>query len=260
MKTMKSFKVNYLMLSLITLLLFINYSCKNSKFKDIEKSSNRFFQSTSGELQSLMDFYNQQTSGTILIEETHPLHEPHKIIDIFGNVFPDSISNVENVTVGDITIPNDGTGGFDTELVDPATDIYGKTVAVSLNPGFSDSFYIPQRINIQTNFDTIGPNKTFTWNGDANNTLGVLVMIRYDPGLQPQLDSNSRGSYIEHHCIVPDNGSFTLVDSLFTGLPNNAFVNLIVGRGNYKMIHSNENKRIKLEAYTASAPLLKYVK
>jgi hypothetical protein len=110
-------------------------------------------------------------------------------------------------------------------------------------PAFADSMYIPEEIVLtapvastisQTTGVTVG------WNADAAND-SVVVGFRYDV-ITIVADSTLPYTDYSWYRIVPDNGQYTIPASAFSAIPVGGYVEVVVARGNAKLIGPSTHK------------------
>lgn len=134
---------------------------------------------------------------------------------------------------------------------DTSLDYYGKTLNLSIenqNPNYQarsteDSnieVYIPELIEITNPKKRVGTensplvdanNFVVEWNADPNNEEGLVVLAEY-LGTCAVPGNNSNEYILNADYIELDNGYFKLNPSIFEGMPNLAFVQIILLRGN----------------------------
>lgn len=76
------------------------------------------------------------------------------------------------------------------------------------------------------------------WNPDLNNQLKVMIVTEWN-GLC--LDGSSMDTTIIHHVEVDDTGVATLNDNMFSGMPDEAFVNIWLTRESIETIYYDDN-------------------
>ena len=126
---------------------------------------------------------------------------------------------------------------------------FGKTVTFSFkqqNAGMitpqaigSTDLYIPKEISILApNAETeedLNPlcyykNFVIKWNEDCNNENGVLIIVEWYGGMV--LGDDIEDTCVRRVATFPDTGRAVLPESLFEGIPDTAYCNLTVLRGN----------------------------
>ena len=98
------------------------------------------------------------------------------------------------------------------------------------------------------------------WNKDEKNTNGVLVLLEWYGGMV--LGEDIKNTYVRRIASFPDTGEARLPERLFDGIPDTAYCNLTVLRGNIKIIES-ENYSYKIIGEThhlISFILIRYLK
>lgn len=205
-------------------------------------------------------FEADNTSGDILLQEHKDFGPYNNLNDIkvTALIEPDSV-NINSITLNDnISLSKIDTGyyhyiGYTTP------DIYGKSIYFHISPGFDvDSLYLSPRIIINEQIDSITNNQDLTWNEDPQNDKGVVIEVSFNRGLQ--LDTTFQNDpNVENYYWTPDDGTFTLTDSLFTNIPSGAFVFVSLYRGNYKNMFSIDHAhRISLEGLTEADTFIRY--
>ena len=170
--------------------------------------------------------------------------------------------DVGSVKVGSKTLTKknvaSGCVNYELDITDRLSDqssFFGSLVNVSVlgaaGTGFSTGncdFYNTEKVTISSTlpigsipgFPTMeliskGSGYTVTWNPDANNPSGeAVILMRYSKKLTEQIDSNLSLTSFTNHVIVPDNGSYTISTQDLSVFPVNAYIELYVGRGNFK--------------------------
>lgn len=130
-------------------------------------------------------------------------------------------------------------------------DVYGKTIEIILpnkTTGKSSSeevaeMYIPKKLNVtkplpqnSDKITMIAYYKDFRleWNADPKNKEGLMVAVEFrGENVNSEKNSLVHVQNIDH--IEEDNGTFVLDDSMFDGIPNLSFVDIILLRGNVRI-------------------------
>lgn len=211
---------------------------------------------------------NTRSDGTFMFESNLSNNDP-KITDIVlaGGIFYDTSGNAQTgggqLSIGNHTFtPNQrGQYGFDKSL--PQSGLYGTNVTFSLTPpkkyGSASSsagsartngidptitadptvtatLYSPAAISI-TNVAPMTPvvlvpngNTTLTWNADANNANGVVIIAEYIPSRYINKSSLAANytALIENSMQVADNGSTSIPWSFFSNFPPDGHIILWV--------------------------------
>lgn len=169
---------------------------------------------------------------------------PEIMIRGFGYSKANAKSNFGALTFGNIS--TNVNAGFDYSSVGApgAKDLFGTTTSVALSgasnlTGFSTNFYIPKLMTVTSpafsNNSVISPGTTITWEPDANNTtFGVGIAISFDPNSPENHHLNLSGSITKNYIRTEDTGSYTISSNDLAGIPTDATLSLIIGRGNYK--------------------------
>jgi len=148
------------------------------------------------------------------------------------------------MTASDMQIPIDGNGQY-LSIGQPT---FGAVTSWGLSggsgiPAFTDSMYIPEEIVLtapvaSTISRTTGV--TVGWNADAAND-SVVVGFRYDV-ITIVADSTLPYTDYSWYRIVPDNGQYTIPASAFSAIPVGGYVEVVVARGNAKLIGPSTHK------------------
>lgn len=77
------------------------------------------------------------------------------------------------------------------------------------------------------------------WNEDTSNENGVVIIIKWDGTMVFGNDYSS--SYIYHTFCVPDTGCVELDETMFEGIPDTAFCNMLLLRGDIANTEIDEN-------------------
>lgn len=159
---------------------------------------------------------------------------------------PNLVSFIDGIEVSQQNISGGGTKSSNNSLMNS----FGRTVtfsfrnqnattkAMTQDAGSTD-LYIPKEIDILApaakTEDDLNPlcyykNFVLKWNEDCNNENGVLVIVEWYGGMV-------LGDDIENACVrrvasFPDTGRAVLPKSFFEGIPDTAYCNLTVLRGN----------------------------
>ncbi len=128
-----------------------------------------------------------------------------------------------------------------------ATGKWGLTGDAAANiPAFTDNMYMPSVVSISAPGPGASISKAagvnLSWNADPNND-SVIVGISYDASVSHFADSTMPTSFqYSWYAAVPDNGAVTIPASALADLPTGAWVQLLVTRGNSKLVGTNDAK------------------
>ena len=116
--------------------------------------------------------------------------------------------------------------------------------AGSAFPGFvNESLYFPEAIMISSpsyiggQIDTTEVNDNITWNADSIDSIGVSIVLSYDPikNVANGLVLNNPDPIIKYYHVL-DNGSFQLSPTVLSNFPAGSKLDVHLARGNYKRV------------------------
>ena len=163
----------------------------------------------------------------------------------------------QSIRINGMNLFSPGTKSGDGSVV----GMFGKTVSFDLSgfgpatkAGDNIELYAPEIVRIQ--FPTIVSeehryplcyykNFVVKWNPDPSNENGIIVLVKWDGSMVFGEDYTS--SYVYHTVCVPDTGSVELSESMFEDIPDAAFCNLYLFRGDIENVEIDET-RIRLLA------------
>jgi hypothetical protein len=236
-------KKNSLFIIFLSILTLINTSCK----KDTENT-----QSTLSPIETLMDKMQRikgtQGGLTISSGQTYSLYNPNIGVeyDITGG-FQDL--PFQSIKVGDVNLVPYETlkKGIQSPqyVMDKSYDksilknLFGKKVSIlyedkvnTLNPRTVVAIETPSELGVGisgTGVNNFYRNVPLTWNA-TNNGQNVYVLLAFEPQSVSNLQFRNY-SRVSKFYEIPDNGSFTLTESNFQGIPQGAFVVIVIARG-----------------------------
>lgn len=128
---------------------------------------------------------------------------------------------------------------------------------------FDDSIYVPKIVTLSAPFtgSTIGNHASSSsmmvnWNSDATNPNNAIVFLAYNGLMSHRHDSTlSDSSYIKGY-VVPDNGSYIIPSSQFSGYGSGSFIEVGVARVN-DGVKITGGKRYRIIAYSYGTALFK---
>jgi hypothetical protein len=154
----------------------------------------------------------------------------------------------------DYITPSQVNGHYGYKLLPGTEDLsylFGNTNSYSLAgntgsgfPGFvNESLYFPEAIMISSpsyiggQIDTTEVNDNITWNADSYDSIGVSIVLSYDPikNVANGLVSNNPDPIIKYYHVL-DNGSFQLSSTVLSNFPAGAKLDVHLARGNYKRV------------------------
>jgi hypothetical protein len=261
--------------SLYFFLICIITLCACKKNKEVTNAS----AANNTDLLSVIENYYKLTTtrldGKFIFESNLCDNDPsHTDIVTAGGAFYDRQGNAVNngggVIINNMTL-SDYNGTFLLKNAVSQNGLYGTNVKFSVKPpsdgltratttDATATLYSPLPISITNiqpgNSLVLRPNMPtyITWNADANNPNGVVIMAEYIPSRSPNRNIASGGAtrLIENSQLVSDNGSYSIPWNFFAFYPVGGHVILWVARGNYT-IASNGVYNYEVGGYTAAA-------
>ena len=225
-----------------------------------------------------------KADGTFMFESNLCNNDPSLTnIAISGGLFYDKngvpMSEPGSFSIGQYQFEQDlkdphqkTTYGFNSIL--PQSGLYGTNVTFIIKPPASQvaaagsgatqvvtaTVYSPLPISI-TNIPprtpvtlTANTSTTLTWTKDPNNPNGVVIIAEYLPARYANRALAAAGvqTPLENSINVPDNGSYAIPWSFFSGYHTGAHIILWVARGNYT-IAANGTYNYQVGGYTAAS-------
>jgi hypothetical protein len=93
--------------------------------------------------------------------------------------------------------------------------------------------YVPKQLKVTTSFTSdISTNAKFAWNADVTNTLGVFILITFEPS-DPHNKAFSNVPAVAKQIRATDNGSYSLTAQDLAGIPKGASIRITLARGNF---------------------------
>ena len=137
--------------------------------------------------------------------------------------------------------------------------LYGRNITVSLDgtsslPGFITQNYVPKLINVSSptfsNSATLSNGSTISWNSDNLNTIGVGVVLDFDPRGVENHGKGFSGGTVTNFVHTEDDGSYTLTAADLANIPSNAKFSLQIGRGSYSRIAMDDGYHFGIATYS----------
>lgn len=138
------------------------------------------------------------------------------------------------------------------KLSSSSSNIYGKPMTITVSrkgEGKSSetseevTMYVPKKLNVSTpvppnndKITTVAYYKDFLleWNADPKNEHGLMVAVEYKgENVNAENNTFTHVQNVDH--IENDNGKYILDNSMFDGIPNLSFVDIILLRGNIRI-------------------------
>jgi hypothetical protein len=200
----------------------------------------------------LFDMFNQDNDGYFNIQYStvaNGQYSPYDVAKIDGNIDDgNSLLNLGEIKFNEIAVNPDEHNEYQLKPNTECVGLYGKEVNVKIK-GQSTSFYLSEPIkfiNWEIN-DEVYPGYTVEWNKDEKNKIGVAIRLLYSSNgdnyqYKEQGFSENKANYI---FLNEDNGSYTLKESDFDGIPNGAIVSLGMARGGATIMNL-DNQKIRL--------------
>lgn len=166
---------------------------------------------------------------------------------------PNIVSYIDGIEVSQQSLSAAKTKGTYSDLLGS----FGKTVTISFgketatksssSESGSTDLYIPQEIEILAPYaasvEDLNPlcyYKDFVlrWNEDKNNDNGVLVLVEWNGGMI--LGDDIENTYVRRVATFPDTEETVLPERLFDGIPDTAYCELTLLRGNIDNVSDGE--------------------
>ena len=215
----------------------------------------------------LLDYYNllgtlENADGYVKLRSfrTFPSQQVAQIEAELEATFLDNnrrpVSMIENLWINDEQINNNPDFTFSKSSTSLRA-FYGNDTEIKLkesNRIHKANLYVPKEISAKNAMNSDGTmsitaNKSISWNQDDNNSKGVLIILTYDPKLNPNL---GQSNFIERMIGVPDIGSYTFSSKDLEGIPANSVFDINIIRANFMTLGiPNLNKVISIYAYTS---------
>lgn len=127
---------------------------------------------------------------------------------------------------------------FDYKSNDYLQSLFGTFVTFRLKGKNSvedealQELYIPKGLHVSSPLpSTISKNATFIWNADNTNTLGVAILVAFDPQIPGNQQFANLKSF-ERTILAKDNGSYTFDSQDLDGIPPGCNIAITLARGN----------------------------
>jgi hypothetical protein len=209
------------------------FSCNkdNTIVKTLNENFERVEKAFIPEVLSHYENLTKETSGYLSIQSYRTLaikNEPQSGSFKVGGIILNDDGEPENfgdMTIGNVTMNANSTYGNSYGLRETeGISLYGTNTSFQLNTLLpSVNMYVPNIINI-TNYDypnnvTISDNSPIEWNLDANNKLGVIMIVSYHPEDNIAL-SNQYSEDIFKVILTEDDGNYVLTGSDLSLFPS----------------------------------------
>jgi hypothetical protein len=121
-------------------------------------------------------------------------------------------------------------------------------------PGVSSNFYVPKLMTLTapaySNQTPLAPNLNLQWEADPLNTNGVGIMIYYNQKEAFNIVQKFTEPSVKTLKHVQDNGSYTITADDLAGIPKDAFVDVVIGRGNYQRVPLGNDYNVGLVSFS----------
>jgi hypothetical protein len=255
-----------ILLSLVTLLVSCSKTIDSSLRKQNKGISLFFLDDVSTLSGENLDGY-VSVIGKNTIQAGYPLSGAFVVNAMFRD------NNLNTYALGNITVDgkavipdySDGTYLAADSNTKVMRESFGKTIEAKMEPsgGFETQFntmlYLPKeltyvRINnslVDVDYFPLQRNATISWPSDPMNQRGVSIFNQFIPGtLGNEEISTSYDKGLVYSIITEDDGEFTLDPNKLPSFPDNSAVQLEVGRGNYVIETTSDNKKVIVYGYT----------
>jgi hypothetical protein len=210
-------------------------SCKKQNIPLLDSNTSR------AELRSLSNseeeillnaFLNEPHNGQIIIHEGSQMNTTASSIGIGAS--HDNTLSLNQLMINSNLIDNQHGNTFRFDGIE-VPGIFGSTISVNYGDVYIGDLEIPNKILAQSPSSSLAAGDVITWNADGSNDKGVLILVNFNPTMQnePGMEAYSMQSNLIH---VDDNGTFTLTNEMFDGIPDRAEITVEVVRGNYTML------------------------
>lgn len=257
-------KINLFKYLLIVLLTASFVSCQEENFIEADNELNTLDEKNTSQLETkyrLLDItpnayhkYFKQTDNTIGFNSLKKnAHSDYSLVERLN--FPSDSEKSVRINGKAFISQKSKSSNLDSE------DIYGKTLSIQLGDksGKTTSgeikMYVPKKLNIskpipisEKNVTILAHHKNFLleWNADPKNEEGLMLAIEYlGENVDARKNTDIHIQNVDH--IEYDNGKYILKQAMFDDIPNLAYVNLILLRGNVEISEFN-NETLKLYA------------
>lgn len=218
---------------------------------------------TASFLLSYYSFINQRTDVSVGLKgfvTTSSQNQVGRPFDAYADARKAN-DKLQAVTIGEASFVQDplNINSLKNTTTQQVKPLYGTTALFTLKDfegaTHTKALYIPKIINVNpigdkiTNIDIkVGVN--ITWNKDAQNTKGVIFVLRYVPTLNPSI-SSAFPQPVTKYFACEDTGNYILTGEDVEGLPKNANIDITVGRGGYEVFQpEGTNRTYSLYGYT----------
>jgi hypothetical protein len=247
---------------LSSLIVFLLFSCKKSPSNNVNDEDK--IKQSDAELLKLYNFSNTSVNGKVTFEvkSTFLGQFTGLNMDFLGRFHTPSSFNEGSTSLNGVqmkvnndVITSNNVLDYRKSYLLPNSSIVGKNINVSLqaessSPVLNHQFRIPkliefQNFNIQANgIQQLKLNDAVGVKIDAENKMGLMVMITYDPYfLNDSLYAAGYKKEIRNVQIQNDDGAIELDADLFAGIPNRCHYKLEIGRFNYELVTNTDGKK-----------------
>lgn len=166
---------------------------------------------------------------------------------------PQIVSYVNGIKIAEETLMYESTKGESQGI----SSVFGTTAQFRIGNNVltkatcsveeSVELYIPAEIEVlspaATSVSDVNPlcyykNFILKWNQDSNNKNGVLVLVEWYGGMI--LGSDIPNTYVRRVASFPDTGDAVLPIEMFDGIPDTAYCNLTILRGNIENVSDGQ--------------------
>jgi hypothetical protein len=243
------------------LIFFMLMSCKKNPSTNINTDDE--IKNSDAELLKLQNFSNTPVNGKISFEvkSTFLGQFTGLTLDFLGRYHTTasfyepatSISGTLMKVNNEVVSPNNVLDYRKSYTI--PNNIAGNKINFSLqaensSPLLNHSFRIPKLIEFQnftlqpTGIQKLKLNDAVGIKVDAENKMGLLVMITYDPFfLNDSLYAAGYTREIRNIQVQKDDGAIELDADIFAGIPNRCHYKLEVGRFNYEIVTNSDGKK-----------------
>lgn len=267
-----SFKM-FLWILALSFTIFLANSCKN--LADVNPDGNDLKNvalkngATAEGLLEYYNFYKTPTKGNVNIRDYATwATQNDRIAEIKGYYFGQNNTLIDGgqIKVGNVILQQRSKEGYDTSPQN-INDFYGKTTKFNLGlpdgTAIEDSIYVPNSLVLTSpeyqNLMEIEEGTTLSWVSDIKSEKDVIFIVQYSPNeLNEGFKKQGYNQRIVNVINVKDSkGSYSIGADLIKNIPSGAYVDILIGRANFKFLQSFKQETYSIYAYSTITSLCK---
>jgi hypothetical protein len=234
-------------LSLSAMLAFV--SCNNEN-TDISKDT------PTKPSADFLKLFSSDAENNILVESIGSLYSDNRIENVTTRTKEGRQPVSLSINGKKLTSSVDENASQSIKAANLPQSLFGKTVSLKINDGnlvitpltenskmttsalaSNATMYVPEPITANINKLSAGkivPGTVINWNKDPNNKNGVVVVVQYNPALQPSTAvARANTEIFTRYLDLSDSGSYTVTAADLKNFPNESSLSFYIGRMAY---------------------------